>query len=491
MAALGVPGLLWLGSRRTGHQTLNALAYPALGLLGLTILLSYSRGALLAAAVGAGFWLADRQAAAPARRRRAARRRRGGRAGRGVGVLAERAQRRPRPAGPARAGRRAADRARRRAAGAADARRARHRLRRRRAGRPARARASASASRCSSAWRSCRSAWRARWRCRTGASATRSPARWRSLTDPHAALPINDPSRLTSAGSVRARYWDEALQIFKDNAVVGVGAGGYATVRKRYRTADPAVRHAHGYVVQTLADLGLAGLALSLALTAAWLASAATATGLGALKAAPTRRAPVLARAHRPADARRGRARLRRALARSTGRGSCPPTPPPRCWRPAGCAGRGPLGAAEARRAHGGLRERLRAGLRERSRAIAAGVVVAARARRGVDGVAAAALRPGRPASAADARVRRRRRRARAGADRPTTATRWPSIRCSSSRSIEQQAGNRQIQARAALEQAVRLQPDNPEPWIQLATFELSRRPCAGRGDGESPRGLS
>ena len=40
---------------------------------------------------------------------------------------------------------------------------------------------------------------------------------WEQLTDPSAALPINDPSRLTAAGSVRARYWDEALQIFRDN----------------------------------------------------------------------------------------------------------------------------------------------------------------------------------------------------------------------------------------------------------------------------------
>ena len=38
---------------------------------------------------------------------------------------------------------------------------------------------------------------------------------------------------------------------------------------------------------------------------------------------------------------------------------------------------------------------------------------------------------------------------------------------------IEEQSGNRQIQARAALVQAVRLQPANPEPWIQLANFEL------------------
>ena len=100
-------------------------------------------------------------------------------------------------------------------------------------------------------------------------------ARWNQLTKVSAPLPRNDNSRFTAVGSVRARYWDEALEIFKDNPGIGVGAGGYATVRKRYRTDDPAVRHAHGYVVQTLADLGLAGLFVSLALLAAWLASAA------------------------------------------------------------------------------------------------------------------------------------------------------------------------------------------------------------------------
>ena len=57
-AALGVPGCLWLGARRSGHAALNALAYPALGLLLVTILLAYSRGALLAAGVGAAFWFA-------------------------------------------------------------------------------------------------------------------------------------------------------------------------------------------------------------------------------------------------------------------------------------------------------------------------------------------------------------------------------------------------------------------------------------------------
>jgi hypothetical protein len=58
MAALGVPGCLWLGARRSGHQGLNALAYPAFALLVLTMLMAYSRGALLAAGLGAACWFA-------------------------------------------------------------------------------------------------------------------------------------------------------------------------------------------------------------------------------------------------------------------------------------------------------------------------------------------------------------------------------------------------------------------------------------------------
>jgi hypothetical protein len=97
---------------------------------------------------------------------------------------------------------------------------------------------------------------------------------WNSLTNANARTPPNDPSRLTAIGSVRARYWNDALKIFRDHPGVGVGAAGYATARARYRTDNLAVLHAHGYVVQTLADLGLVGLAVSLALFAAWLAAA-------------------------------------------------------------------------------------------------------------------------------------------------------------------------------------------------------------------------
>ena len=104
---------------------------------------------------------------------------------------------------------------------------------------------------------------------------------WRNLTDPHANGNIaNSPDRLTAVASVRARYWNEALKIAKAHKALGVGAGGYATVRPRYRADTLDVRHAHGYVVQTLADLGAVGMGVSLALLAAWLAAATRTVGL-------------------------------------------------------------------------------------------------------------------------------------------------------------------------------------------------------------------
>jgi uncharacterized membrane protein len=98
-----------------------------------------------------------------------------------------------------------------------------------------------------------------------------------SLTDPNAKVP-NTPGRLTAVSSVRARYWKEALEIFKAHPAVGAGAAGYEVARLRYRTVPIDVKHAHGYVVQTLADLGIAGAALTLALLFAWMAAAGRST---------------------------------------------------------------------------------------------------------------------------------------------------------------------------------------------------------------------
>jgi hypothetical protein len=93
---------------------------------------------------------------------------------------------------------------------------------------------------------------------------------WNQLTNPNASTPDNTPGRLTETSSVRARYWDEAFNVHGISPWVGSGAGAYATVRMRFRTGTLFVRHAHGYVPQTLADLGWVGLGISLLALLLW-----------------------------------------------------------------------------------------------------------------------------------------------------------------------------------------------------------------------------
>ena len=86
--------------------------------------------------------------------------------------------------------------------------------------------------------------------------------------------------RLTAASSTRGKYWREAGRVFDDRPAAGLGAGTFQTSRLRHRNDDSVTRHAHGFVPQTLADLGIAGVVLSTALLIAWLVAAARATGL-------------------------------------------------------------------------------------------------------------------------------------------------------------------------------------------------------------------
>jgi cytochrome c-type biogenesis protein CcmH/NrfG len=483
-AALGVPGCLWLGTRRAGHQALNALAYPALGLLVLTMLLSFSRGAVLAAALGAAFWIA-----AVPRRLRAAAVLIAGVAGGGLiaawafGQSALTDDRVPvdlrDTAGLqlgllvvvmlgllALVGL---------AIGFARANRALTPLQRDRAGVALLAALAL-----------------------TGAGGVVAlslgdkgltgsiSGRWAQLTDPSAPLPRNDNSRLTSAGSVRARYWDEALRIFQDNPGVGVGAGGYATVRKRYRSADPAVRHAHGYVVQTLADLGLAGLAVNLALVAAWLVGAARTTGL---------RRRDRGRPYTPE--RIGLLTLL-AVVIVFGVSSSidwtwfvPANAAVGLLAAGWLAGRGPLGArgreedgnaprrvmaagasATATAAASALGQRLRAGLRERPRAVCVAAAVLL-----VLATAWTVYQPQRADTIAqdamDALDTGNADKARKQAQRARDINPLSLDPLYALATIET-AANRNSAARRAFEQAVRLQPANPDPWVRLAEFELT-----------------
>lgn len=278
IAALGVIPGLWLATRRIGPAALRALAYPALGLLGLAIMLSFSRGALVALGIGLVLWLA----AAPRRLH-------------SVVVLGVAS------AGAASATLWAFDQSALIINGANFAQRthaghnlgavtlamllalavAGYAIERGAAHRPPSAELRRRCGRLllialALSPLALAGALAASER---GLGGSVSHA-WHSFAGSDARSPRNDPSRLTSTASVRGRYWREAGRMWADHRIAGLGAGGYDTARPRYRRDILEVRHAHGYFFQTLADLGLLGTGLSLALLAAWLAAAMRATGL-------------------------------------------------------------------------------------------------------------------------------------------------------------------------------------------------------------------
>jgi hypothetical protein len=275
-AAMGAIGCLWLGARRHGHALLNALAYPAMGLMLLTLALAYSRGALAALAVGVLAWMC----LVPLRLRGAAVLLVGGLGAAAVAAwdfsnhalsteniaLADRSS-----AGHQLGALVLAMVIALTAAGIAicffSGRRAPSARTRRRAATVLLALIGAVVIAFAGALA----------HSHRGFTGSISHA-VSSLTDPNAKTPPNTPGRLTAVASVRARYWKEALQVFAAHPALGSGAMGYQTARLRYRTAPLVVTHAHGFVVQTLADLGIVGTALALALLAAWLAAAGRST---------------------------------------------------------------------------------------------------------------------------------------------------------------------------------------------------------------------
>jgi hypothetical protein len=96
---------------------------------------------------------------------------------------------------------------------------------------------------------------------------------WHSLTSVNTRVSTG-ASRLTQFGSTRPLYWSEGITVGEHALLRGVGALGYAVARTRYTTSPADVGHAHSYLVQTFADLGLLGLVTSLALGVAWLIGA-------------------------------------------------------------------------------------------------------------------------------------------------------------------------------------------------------------------------
>jgi hypothetical protein len=277
-AAMGVICCMWLGARRSGHALLRALAYPAVGLLLTTLVLAYSRGALAALALGLALWFA----AVPLRLRSAALLSIGA-LGAGVVLawdLSRHALSTEAAALPERvqAGHELgvlllamllALTAVGVAIGFATGRRAPSSLARRRAGLML-------AGAIVLALLAVVGALAHSQRGLTGTISHDLSA----LTDPNAKPPPNTAGRLTAVASVRARYWKEALEVFEAHPLLGAGAEGFRTAHLRYEDETLEVRHAHGFVVQTLADLGIVGLALALALLLAWATAAGRATHL-------------------------------------------------------------------------------------------------------------------------------------------------------------------------------------------------------------------
>lgn len=470
MAALGVPCCLWLGTRPTGRDRWSAAAYPALGLLLAVVLLSYSRGALLALVIGAGLWVAI----VPRRLRALALL---ATAGCAAGLVAAWAFSRHALS---------ADRvplAARDAAGhdlgwlvlamlallasvglAVELFRERRPL-----GALARHRAGIVAAVALALVPVAGAvALAASDRGLTG-SISHAADR---LTDPNAHVPGNQPGRLAAVGSVRARYWDEALRVFADHPWRGSGAGGYATARTRYAKSALEVRHAHGYVVQTLADLGLIGLAISLAALAAWLVAAARATGLG-------RGSPL-----QPWNGER----IALVSLASTvvlfgvssfvdWTWSIPAVALTALLCAGWVAGRGPLAARSAHSGAEGPMHSTGPGAGERTRPRLERRVLAACVLVGALALAWAIWQPLRSQDASDDALAalERGNAAQAVADTKTARDRNPlSIDTLLDLSaIEQSRGNLPA-ALAALREAVALQPANPETWRALGEFQLT-----------------
>jgi hypothetical protein len=278
-AGMGAIGCLWLGARRSGHALLSALAYPAIGLMLVTVMLAYSRGALAALAIGTIAWMA----LVPLRLR-------------GVRVLAVGAI----GAAPVVAWNFSQAALKDEAVGLAARTTAGHQFgvllaamllllllagtaigffgdrRAGWAGSKSDTRRAAGFAIAALMALAIAGAFGALATSSRGLTGTISHD-LSSLTDPNARVP-NTAGRLTAASSVRARYWKEAFEIFEAHPALGAGAAGYETARLRYRTVPIDVRQAHGYIVQTLADLGIAGAALTLALLFAWMAAAGRGT---------------------------------------------------------------------------------------------------------------------------------------------------------------------------------------------------------------------
>ena len=81
---------------------------------------------------------------------------------------------------------------------------------------------------------------------------------------------VNDPSRLGSLDpNLRLCWWEEALDVYSQHGPEGAGAGTFEVARKRFRADARTVVQPHSVPLQHLADGGVVGLGLFVALVLA------------------------------------------------------------------------------------------------------------------------------------------------------------------------------------------------------------------------------
>jgi O-antigen ligase len=278
LAALGLPACLWLGARRGGRPIVRALSVPAIGVLVATLLMSSSRGALLAAIVGLLFWFL----LVPLRLRGALMLAFGVAAGAAVMLWAVSVP------------------------GLSSD------------GQSMSAQTAAGhvfgvvlmvmlvlsfLAGLAASFTLDRARWGERERRRVGAALlallacvpviavialSASPRgftgeisyAWSKLTSANVGSGGTGASRLLAEDNSHARYWSQGLKVGDHALLKGVGGLGFGTASLRYSDAHGAAANAHSFAIETFADLGLIGLAVTLALLVAWGVVAARAVGL-------------------------------------------------------------------------------------------------------------------------------------------------------------------------------------------------------------------
>jgi hypothetical protein len=94
---------------------------------------------------------------------------------------------------------------------------------------------------------------------------------WRQFTHPVIATTADPASRLTQLSGTRYQVWRGALDAFQSRPLTGRGAGTFEFWWDRHPRTDIFVRNAHSFELESMAELGLPGLVLIVAVMASGL----------------------------------------------------------------------------------------------------------------------------------------------------------------------------------------------------------------------------